>query len=163
MTGNPFDLFVDRYDKDHPVPTELSDEDLSKLSDEELIERTNAISLTTAYIEITGVRSLKNMFDVLLEIAYHSYLPDKNDEDIIDWGPKEIAELGITVGQLKVLLDLIWKHGVCPCLKSCSDLQSYLWDPLRSELCKRRYWDRGVHDTTVVGGLWTHFPKDVKE
>ena len=162
MTDNPFDLFVDKYDKDHPVPTELSDEDLSKLSDGELIERTNAVSLTTAYIEVNGVRSLKSLFDVLLELTHPPYPPEVHDEDVIEWGAKEIAELGITVGQLKGLLNLIWKYGVYPCLDSCRGLQRYLWEKLQHELRNREYWNRGADDTKAHG-RWTYFPKKVKE
>ena len=161
MTSNPFDLFVDRFDTDHPVPTELSDEDLSKLTDEELVERVNTLSLTVAYIDVKGVKQLKYMFDILLEIAHHPHLPDATDEDVIEWGPKEIAELGITVGQLKGLLDLIWKHGVYPCLDSCRDFQRYLWEKLQHELRKRGYRDRGADDTKVHG-RWVYFPKKVK-
>ena len=162
MTDNPFDLFVDRYDKDHPIPTELSDEDLSKLSDEELIERANTLSLTVAYIDIKGARPLKHLCDILLETAHHPHLPDASDGDVIEWGPKEIAELGITARQLKGLLDLIWKYGACPCLESCRDLQIHLWEKLQCELHKRGYWDRGADDTKKCG-RWVYFPKKVKE
>ena len=162
MTDNPFDLFVDKFDKVHPIPTELSDEDFSKLSDEELIERTNTLSLTTAYMDVKGIRPLKHLFDALLEIAHHPYIDNVNDDDIIEWGPKEIVELGITVGQLKGLLDLIWKFGVCPCLESCRNLQIYLWEVLQSEVHKRGCWDRGADDTKVHG-RWVYFPKKVKE
>ena len=163
MTDNPFDLFVDKSDRGHPAPTEMSDEDLSKLSDKELIERANTLSLTTTYIEVNGVKPLKNLFDVLLEIAHHPYIDDATDEDVIEWGPKEIAELGITVKQLKGLLDLIWKYGVYPCLESCRDLQGYFWDVLQLELHKRGYGRRDVYDTTVTEGRWMHFSKEAKE
>lgn len=163
MTDNPFDTFVDRTDRDHPVPTELSDGDFSKLSDGELIERTNTLSLTTAYMEVNGVRPLKNLFDILLDIAHHPYIDDVNDDDIIEWGPKEIVELKITVKQLKGLLDLIWKFGVYPCLDSCRNLQIYLWEVLQAEVHKKGHWDRGAYDTTVIEGRWMYFPKEVKE
>ena len=162
MTNNPFDLFVDKSDWGHPVPTEMSDEDLSKLSDEELIERANAVSLTTAYIDVNGVIPLKNLFNVLLENIHNPYL-ETHDEDVIEWGPKEIAELGITVGQLKGLLNLIWKYGVCPCLESRRDLLRYLWEVLLPEAHKRGYWDSGAYDTTVTECRWTYFQKEAKE
>lgn len=163
MTDNPFDLFVDKSDWGHPVPTEMSDEDFSKLSDEELIERANAVSLTTAYMDVNGVIPLKNLFNVLRETAHHPYIDDATDESVIEWGPKEIAELGITVGQLKGLLDLIWKYGVYPCLDSSRNLQRYYWDVLQLELHKRGYGRRDVYDTTVTEGRWMHFSKEAKE
>ena len=143
---NPFSIF--KYLNTETV-VDFADGDFSKLSDEQLIERHNAICLATQYINSKGIQPLRRVISIFDDLAYSRVPFDMNEDSIITWGPVEINELQLSVKQLRGIWQLIGKLGMKPLYKAENEMIWYCYNDLKVELYKRGISCEYVVDNTL--------------